>query len=106
VGINYAPDWGEGQIMSIWDGDERPLRAGMTFHLVPGIYDLGRHTIVISETVHVTDDGCESRISLAIFLSPERGGGGEAAVLQSKRGRNMRTIQVQRDPEGMLVRSV
>ena len=59
VGINYAPDWGEGQIMSIWDGDERPLRAGMTFHLVPGIYDLGRHTIVISETVHVTDDGCE-----------------------------------------------
>jgi Xaa-Pro dipeptidase len=59
VGINYAPDWGEGQIMSIWDGDDRPLRAGMTFHLVPGIYDLGRHTIVISETVLVTETGCE-----------------------------------------------
>jgi Xaa-Pro dipeptidase len=59
VGINYAPDWGEGQIMSIWDGDERPLRAGMTFHLVPGIYDLGRHGIVISETVLVTETGCE-----------------------------------------------
>ena len=59
VGINYAPDWGEGQIMSIWDGDERPLRAGMTFHLVPGIYDLGRHTIVISETVLVSETGCE-----------------------------------------------
>jgi Xaa-Pro dipeptidase len=59
VGINYAPDWGEGQIMSIWDGDERPLRPGMTFHLVPGIYDLARYTIIISETVLVTDTGCE-----------------------------------------------
>lgn len=59
VGVNYAPDWGEGQIMSIWEGDERPLRPGMTFHLVPGIYDLGRYTIIISETVHVTDTGCE-----------------------------------------------
>src|SRR5207302_10675829 len=36
VGINYPPDWGEGHIMSIWDGDERPLQPGMTFHLVPG----------------------------------------------------------------------
>jgi Xaa-Pro dipeptidase len=59
VGINYAPDWGEGQIISIWDGDERSLRAGMTFHLVPGIYDLGRYTIITSETVHVTETGCE-----------------------------------------------
>lgn len=59
VGINYAPDWGEGQIMSIWDGDERPLRAGMTFHLVPGFFDLGRHSIVISETVLVSGTGCE-----------------------------------------------
>jgi len=58
VGINYAPDWGEGQIISIWDGDERPLRPGMTFHLVPGLYDLGRHTLIISETVLVTEGGC------------------------------------------------
>jgi Xaa-Pro dipeptidase len=59
VGVNYAPDWGEGQIMSIWDGDERPLRTGMTFHLVPGLYDLGRYTIVISETVLVGKSGCD-----------------------------------------------
>jgi Xaa-Pro dipeptidase len=42
VGINYPPDWGEGHIMSIWAGDERPLRAGMTFHLVPGLSDRTR----------------------------------------------------------------
>jgi Xaa-Pro dipeptidase len=59
VGINYAPDWGEGHVMSIWDGDERPLRAGMTFHLVPGIMELGRYTITISDTVLVTEGGCE-----------------------------------------------
>jgi Xaa-Pro dipeptidase len=60
VGINYPPDWGEGQIMSIWSGDDRPLRPGMTFHLVPGFGELGRYNIVISETVLVTDTGCET----------------------------------------------
>jgi Xaa-Pro dipeptidase len=64
VGINYPPDWGEGHYMSIWDGDERPLRAGMTFHLVPGFYDLGRFGIVISETVLVTEGGAEVLPSL------------------------------------------
>ncbi len=59
VGINYPPDWGEGHIMSIWDGDERPLRTGMTFHLVPGFLDLGRYAITVSDTVLVTDSGCE-----------------------------------------------
>jgi Xaa-Pro dipeptidase len=59
VGINYPPDWGEGHIMSIWAGDERPLRTGMTFHLVPGLFDLGKHLINISETVLVTETGCE-----------------------------------------------
>lgn len=60
VGINYPPDWGEGQIMSIWAGDQRPLRAGMTFHLVPGLFELGKHLINISETVLVTERGCEA----------------------------------------------
>jgi Xaa-Pro dipeptidase len=59
VGINYPPDWGEGHIMSIWDGDERPLQPGMTFHLVPGFLDLGRYAITVSDTVLVTDSGCE-----------------------------------------------
>ena len=59
VGINYPPDWSEGWLMSIWEGDRRPLRPGMTFHLVPGVYDLGRYTIIISETVLVTEQGCE-----------------------------------------------
>lgn len=60
VGINYPPDWGEGQIMSIWSADRRPLRPGMTFHLVPGFGELGKYNLVISETVLVTNTGCET----------------------------------------------
>jgi Xaa-Pro dipeptidase len=59
IGINYAPDWGEGQIMSLWENDQRPLRAGMTFHLVPACYHEPHSIITISETVLVTDGGCE-----------------------------------------------
>jgi Xaa-Pro dipeptidase len=59
VGINYPPDWGEGHIISIWEGDERPLQPGMTFHLVPGFYDLGRYEIAVTDTVLVTNSSCE-----------------------------------------------
>jgi Xaa-Pro dipeptidase len=59
LGINYPPDWGEGQIMSLWDGDERPVKPGMVFHLVPGIFVPGRYLINISDTVLVTETGCE-----------------------------------------------
>ena len=59
VGINYPPDWGEGHIFSIWADDERPIRAGMALHIVPGIFVPGRHLIVISDTILVTDTGCE-----------------------------------------------
>jgi Xaa-Pro dipeptidase len=59
IGVNYPPDWGEGQIMSIWEGDQRPLRPGMTFHLVPGFMDLGHYAITISDSILVTEAGCE-----------------------------------------------
>ena len=59
IGIGYPPDWGEGHIMSIWDGDQRPLRPGMAFHLVPGFGVLGKYQITISDSVLVTETGCE-----------------------------------------------
>lgn len=59
VGINYAPDWGEGNILSIRAGEKRTIEEGMVFHLVPGIYVTGKHVVVISETIVVTKDGCE-----------------------------------------------
>jgi Xaa-Pro dipeptidase len=70
VGVNYPPDWGEGHILSIWEGDPRPLRPGMTFHLVPGFYELGRYGIVQSETVLITETGseCLTQFSRDLFI--------------------------------------
>jgi Xaa-Pro dipeptidase len=59
IGVNYAPDWGEGGTLSIVDGETREVVEGMVFHLVPGIYIPGRMAVVISETVAVTADGAE-----------------------------------------------
>jgi Xaa-Pro dipeptidase len=60
IGINYPPDWGEGQIFSLWEGDERTLTENMTFHLVPGGIVESRFALFIGETVRVTSDGCEA----------------------------------------------
>ncbi len=59
VGVNYAPDWGEGDLLSIVEGEERRAAEGMVFHLVPGIYTPGRHAVVISETVAIGPAGAE-----------------------------------------------
>ena len=60
IGIGFAPDWGEGQIISINDGERRPLQAGMTFHLIPLVYIPGLASVAVSETILVTESGCEA----------------------------------------------
>jgi Xaa-Pro dipeptidase len=59
IGINFPPDWGEGHIMSIKETESRPLQAGMTFHFVPGLFDYGHAAVGCSQTVLITDGGCE-----------------------------------------------
>jgi len=59
IGIAFPPDWGEGHIMSIKPNDPTLLEAGMTFHLVPTVFFDGEAQIGLSETVLVTDSGCE-----------------------------------------------
>ena len=60
IGIGFAPDWGEGHIISINDGEHRPLQAGMTFHLIPLVSIPGLTSVGVSETVLVTETGCEA----------------------------------------------
>ena len=60
IGIAFAPDWGEGHILSLLDGHERALEENMTFHLIPWVQVPGIAGVGISETVRVTADGCES----------------------------------------------
>jgi len=57
IGLNYPPDWGE-HTLSIRPGDTTPLQAGMTLHVMPGIW-LDNWGVEISEPVLITEKGAE-----------------------------------------------
>ncbi|MBI4279998.1 MAG: aminopeptidase P family protein [Armatimonadetes bacterium] len=59
VGVGFAPSWGEGQIMDLKHHDERELRPGMVFHVVPALREHRTFAVGVSETVTVTEKGCE-----------------------------------------------
>lgn len=65
IGIAFPPSWDEGYILSLMDGDDRPLEPGMTFHVIPWMWGVdGDKTVGISDTLHVTEEGCESLFTL------------------------------------------
>lgn len=59
VGVAFAPDWGEGHIVSLRRDDPRLLEPGMVFHMPPALRAFQRMCVGASETVVVTDAGCE-----------------------------------------------
>lgn len=59
IGINYPPDWGEGEIISLRQGEHRELKAGMTFHMPPLCLKYREYGIGFSESIVVTGKGCE-----------------------------------------------
>ncbi|MDX6749088.1 Xaa-Pro peptidase family protein [Geminicoccaceae bacterium 1502E] len=63
IGIAFAPDWGEGHILSLLEGEHTPLEENMTFHLIPWVQVPGLAGVGLSETVRVTAGGCESLFS-------------------------------------------
>lgn len=56
-GMNYVPDWGE-HTVSLHIADHTELQAGMTLHIMPGIWEQS-FGFECSEPVLVTEDGCE-----------------------------------------------
>lgn len=70
IGINYPPDWGEGEIISLRRGEERELEANMTFHMVPLCLIYRDWGIGFSESIRVTERGCErfSRLPREIII--------------------------------------
>jgi Xaa-Pro dipeptidase len=64
MGVAFAPDWGEGDVLSLYRGVDRPLEPGMVFHIPTTLRAYGRFTIGVSETAVVTQTGhrCLSRI--------------------------------------------
>ncbi|GAB6091194.1 ectoine hydrolase [Spirochaeta dissipatitropha] len=65
IGIAFPPSWDEGYILSLMQGDSRILLPGMTFHIIPWLWAVGgTQTVGISDTLMVTEDGCESFFTL------------------------------------------
>ena len=59
IGVNYPPDWGEGYIIGFQRGENRPLQKNMTFHVPSIVKHFGLANVGFSETIRVTDNGCE-----------------------------------------------
>jgi Xaa-Pro dipeptidase len=65
IGIAFAPSWDEGYMLSLKQGSPEILEAGMTLHIIPWMWGIdGDKTCGISDTVCVTEDGCESFFTL------------------------------------------
>lgn len=64
MGVAFAPDWGEGAILSLFEGVGRIIEPGMVFHLPATLRDYGRFTVGVSETVIITETGAETLSSL------------------------------------------
>jgi len=60
IGIAFPPGWDEGHIISINDGERRALESGMTFHLITTMRIAGIGAVGCSDTVLVTERGCET----------------------------------------------
>lgn len=69
MGVAFAPDWGEGAILSLFADVSRPIEAGMVFHLPATLRSYGHWTVGASETVIVTDHGAEPLSSLSRTLT-------------------------------------
>jgi len=65
IGIAFPPSWDEGYIISLKAGDSRVIKEGMTFHVIPWMWGVdGDKTVGTSDTLHVTEHGCESFFTL------------------------------------------
>ena len=60
MGINFPPGWGEGDVLDLSANSPVVLQPGMVFH-IPQPYRMpGEQTVSVSETVLVTETGCEA----------------------------------------------
>ncbi len=65
IGIAFSPSWDEGYMLSLKQGSQDILKPGMTIHIIPWMYGVdGDKTCGISDTIHVTEKGCESFFDL------------------------------------------
>ena len=59
IGESYPPDWCEGELISLRQDEHRPIRAGMTFHMLLLCLKYCEFGIGFSESIVATPTGCE-----------------------------------------------
>jgi Xaa-Pro dipeptidase len=59
IGVAFAPDWGEGHILSLQRDNPEVLEPGMVFHIPPALRVFQRMCVGMSETVLVSATGAE-----------------------------------------------
>lgn len=59
IGLGFPPEWADCGEIDVVKGNETRLKPGMVFHCSTSIRDPGKMGTTCSETVVVTDDGCE-----------------------------------------------
>ncbi|HBY92750.1 MAG TPA: Xaa-Pro aminopeptidase, partial [Chloroflexi bacterium] len=60
LGIAFPPHWDEGGIMSLKPGNNQVLEPNMVFHLISALYFYAEACFAITETIRVTENGCET----------------------------------------------
>ncbi len=66
VGLSTPPGWTTEAPWFIVEGNDRPLEVGMVFHLIASAVIPGQYLVAFSETVTITQSGCE-------LLTPGKG---------------------------------
>ncbi|MEO7135027.1 MAG: M24 family metallopeptidase, partial [Vicinamibacterales bacterium] len=59
TGLSFSPTYSDGGAVEITERSDEPLVAGMTFHASTSLRDVGVFGVTCSETVAVTETGCE-----------------------------------------------
>ncbi|MEQ9023029.1 MAG: M24 family metallopeptidase, partial [Pseudomonadales bacterium] len=76
IGIAFPPSWDEGYIVSLKQGESTVLEKGMTFHIIPWMWGVdGDKTCGISDTIYITENGCESFFTMEqdFTVKPDQG---------------------------------
>lgn len=96
IGIAFPPSWDEGYICSLKQGESAILEEGMTFHVIPWMWGVdGDKTCGISDTIHITADGCESFFSLDrnFTVKPDQGQKKPVELEQVKKAEKKTDVQ-------------
>lgn len=70
TGYSIGFGWADLALMQLHRGEERTVEPGMTFHLVPHLYDAEHGLLSVSQPIVITDVGCETINDYPLVVSP------------------------------------